>query len=201
MPTMSHALATADTIPASPAPATATAWDLDPGHSAAEFKVRHLMISHVRGKLGPVQGTVWIDERDLRRSRLEVTIDARAIDTREPKRDEHLRSADFLDVDHHPTVTFRSRKVEPRGRGDDGLVVEGDLTIRGVTRPVTLTVDALTGPLVDPWGNTKRGASARARINRRDFGLTWNAVLEAGGVAVADQVDIEIEVELTKRAG
>src|SRR5262249_7699028 len=133
--------------------AAAATWDIDTSHASAGFKVRHLMVSHVRGHLGPVTGTVAIDERDLERSRVDVSIDARGIDTREPKRDEHLRSADFLDVANHPTVTFRSTRVEaPSGpRGD--LRVVGDLTIRGVTRPVTLEVEALPPVIKDPWGN------------------------------------------------
>jgi polyisoprenoid-binding protein YceI len=172
-------------------------WEIDTAHASAGFKVRHLMVSSVRGHLGPVSGTVFLDESDLSRSRVEVEIDARGIDTREPKRDEHLRSADFLDVAQHPLVRFRSTAVTP-GRGD-GLAVTGQLTIRGVTRPVTLEVEELTAPTTDPWGNIKRGATARAAINRKDFGLTWNVALEAGGVMVADRIDIEIEVELVAR--
>jgi polyisoprenoid-binding protein YceI len=177
--------------------AAASRWEIDTAHASAAFKVRHLMVASVRGHLGPVSGTVFLDQSDLSRSRVEVQIDARGIDTREPKRDEHLRSADFLDVAQHPLVTFRSTAVVP-GRGD-GLSVAGDLTIRGVTRPVTLEVEELTAPTTDPWGNVKRGATARAAINRKDFGLTWNVALEAGGVMVADRVDIEIEVELVAR--
>jgi len=155
------------------------------------------MVSHVRGHLGPVTGTVFIDEQDLTRSRVDVSIDARGIDSREPKRDEHLRSADFLDVANHPTITFRSSRVEaPSGaRGD--LRVTGDLTIRGVTHPVTLEVDPLPAPIQDPWGNTRRGVSARARISRKEWGLTWNLALEAGGVVVGDEVAIEIDAEIT----
>jgi polyisoprenoid-binding protein YceI len=186
----------------SPAPApaaTAATWDIDTAHANAGFKVRHLMVSHVRGHLGPVTGTVAIDEHDLSRSRVEVSVDARGIDSREPKRDEHLRSADFLDVANHPTVTFRSTRVEaPSGPGGD-LRVTGDLTIRGVTRAVTLEVEALPPAIQDPWGNRRRGVSARARINRKDWGLKWNLAIEAGGVAVADEVAIEIEAEIVER--
>jgi polyisoprenoid-binding protein YceI len=171
-----------------------TAWTFDPAHSSASFKVRHLMVARVRGHLGPVSGRVELDEQDLSRSRVEVNIDARGIDTREPKRDEHLRSADFLDVANHPNVTFSSTAVKP---GKDGsLEVLGNLTIRGTTRPVTLQVEALEPAVSDPWGNRKRGAAARTTINRKDFGLTWNVALEAGGVMVGEQVEIEIEVEL-----
>ena len=181
------------------APAAARAWDVDSSHSSANFKVRHLMVSHVRGELGPVTGTVWIDEQHLERSRVEVSIDARRIASRDDKRDAHLRSADFLDVENHPTVTFRSSKVEKAGGG--GLRVTGDLTIRGTARPVTLEVDPLPPAVADPWGNTKRGATARTRINRKDWGLQWNLALEAGGVVVGDEVAIELEVELVGRKG
>jgi polyisoprenoid-binding protein YceI len=172
----------------------ATTWTFDAAHSSAGFKVRHLMVARVRGHLGPVSGQVVLDEQDPSRSRVAVSIDARGIDTREPKRDEHLRSADFLDVANHPNVTFTSTAVKPRR--DGSLEVTGDLTIRGTTRPVTLEVEALEPAVSDPWGNTKRGAFARTSINRKDFGLTWNVALEAGGVLVGEQVDIEIEVEL-----
>jgi polyisoprenoid-binding protein YceI len=182
---------------ASTAASAAQAWDIDPSHSSANFKVRHLMVSHVRGELGPVAGTVWIDDQDITRSRLDVSIDARKIATRDDKRDEHLRSADFLDVANHPTVTFKSTRVE-RAAGDD-LRVTGDLTIHGTTRPVTLTVESLAPAVTDPWGNTKRGATAHAKIHRKDWGLAWNVGLEAGGVLVGEEVAIEIEVELLKR--
>ncbi len=185
-------------LAAAPAGAAAT-WDIDTAHANAGFRVRHLMVSHVRGHLGPVSGTVFIDERDLSRSLVEVSVDARGIDSREPRRDEHLRSADFLDVANHPTVTFRSTRVEaPSGPSGD-LRVIGDLTIRGVTRPVTLTVEALPPAIQDPWGNRRRGVSAHARINRKDWGLTWNMVIEAGGVGVGDEVAIEIDAEIVAR--
>jgi len=189
--------------PARPGPFVATpastTWDIDTSHANAGFKVRHLMVSHVRGHLGPVTGTVVIDEQDLTRSKVDVTIDARALDSRDAKRDEHLRSADFLDVANHPTVTFRSTRVDaPSGpRGD--LRVTGDLTIRGVSRPVTLDVEALPPALKDPWGNSRRGVTARARIDRKDWGLRWNLAVEAGGVVVGDEVAIEIEAELVAR--
>jgi len=184
--------------PPTAAPAAAT-WDIDTSHANAGFRVRHLMVSHVRGHLGPVSGTIFIDEQDLSRSRIEVSVDARGIDSREPKRDEHLRSADFLDVANHPTVTFRSTRVEAPARAGGDLRVTGDLTIRGVTRPVTLEVEALPPAIQDPWGNRRRGVSARARINRKDWGLKWNIAIEAGGVAVADEVAIEIDAEIVAR--
>jgi len=183
---------------AAPTPA-ATTWDIDTSHANAGFRVRHLMVSHVRGHLGPLSGTVFIDEQDLSRSRIDVSVDARGIGSREPKRGEHLRSADFLDVANHPTVTFRSTRVEAPARAGGDLRVTGDLTIRGVTRPVTLDVDALLPAIQDPWGNRRRGVSARARINRKDWGLKWNIAIEAGGVAVADEVAIEIDAEIVAR--
>jgi polyisoprenoid-binding protein YceI len=179
------------------AASAAQAWDIDASHSSANFKVRHLMVSHVRGELGPISGAVWIDDQDVTRSRIDVSIDARKIATRDDKRDEHLRSADFLDVATHPTVTFKSTRVERAG-GDE-LRVTGDLTIRGTTRPVTLTVESLAPAVSDPWGNTKRGATAHAKIHRKDWGLAWNVGLEAGGVLVGEDVAIELEVELLKR--
>jgi len=200
---MDTASETTTTSRLSPAPAAARAatWDVDTSHANAGFKVRHLMVSHVRGHLGPVTGTVLIDEQDLSRSRVDVSIDARGIDSRDPKRDEHLRSADFLDVANHPTVTFRSTRVEaPSGPGGD-LRVTGDLTIRDITRPVTLEVEALGPAIQDPWGNARRGVSARARVNRKDWGLKWNLAIEAGGVAVGDEVAIEIDAELVARKG
>lgn len=184
---------------ASPSPAarTESVWDVDPAHAAAHFKVRHLMVAWVRGRLGTITGTVNLDEADVERSRVAVRIDARGIDTRNDQRDAHLRSADFLDVEHHPELTFESTRV--RRRTDGALDVSGDLTIRGTTRSVTLDVDAIEPAIVDPWGNRKRGITARAKLNRRDFGLTWNAVLEAGGVAVGEDVVIDIELELVAR--
>jgi len=186
--------------PPAPAPApTAATWDIDTAHANAGFRARHLMVSHVRGHLGPVTGTVFIDEQDPTRSRVDVSIDARGLDSREPKRDEHLRSADFLDVASYPTVTFRSTRVEaPSGRDGD-LRVTGDLTIRGVTRPVTLEVEALPPAIKTPWGDTRRGVNAHARINRKDWGLKWNIALEAGGVTVGDEVAIEIDAEIIAR--
>jgi polyisoprenoid-binding protein YceI len=196
---MNTATETTTTSRPSPAaaPERAATWNVDTTHANAGFKVRHLMVSHVRGHLGPVTGTVFIDEQDLTRSRVDVSIDARGIDSREPKRDEHLRSADFLDVANHPTITFRSSRVEAPSGAHGDLRVTGDLTIRGVTHPVTLEVDPLPAPIQDPWGNTRRGVSARARISRKEWGLTWNLALEAGGVVVGDEVAIEIDAEIT----
>ncbi|HEU4382478.1 MAG TPA: YceI family protein [Anaeromyxobacteraceae bacterium] len=186
--------AVATTVVAEPRTA---AYAIDPAHASAQFKVRHLMIAHVRGELGEVAGDVVLDQADLARSSVVARVDATAIDTRNPDRDAHLRSADFLDVANHPALTFRSTEVRPDGRGR--LEVAGELTIRGVTRPVTLGVE-LSDEIRDPWGNAKRGVTATARLDRRDFGLTWNAALETGGLVVGDAVEVTIEAELVRRA-
>ena len=185
---------------AAPAVAASSAtWDVDTSHTNAGFKVRHLMVSHVRGHLGPVTGTVVIDEGNLSRSRIDVSVDVRGIDTRDAKRDEHLRSADFFDVANHPTVTFRSTRVDaPKGLGGE-LRVTGDLAMHGVSHPVTLEVEAVTPVLKDPWGNARRGVTARAHLSRKDWGLQWNLALEAGGFVVGDEVIVELEAEIVAR--
>jgi polyisoprenoid-binding protein YceI len=184
---------------ANPTTARVRRYDIDPSHSSASFKVRHLMVSNVRGEFGHISGQVVIDEVDITRSSVEVSIDASTINTHDPKRDEHLRSADFFDVATYPTITFKSKRVQA-GKGGD-LFVTGDLTIRGITREVTLDVEPLSPEVKDPWGNVKRGASARARVNRKDFNVVWNATLDGGGVVVGDDVAITIEVELGRKAG
>jgi polyisoprenoid-binding protein YceI len=173
-------------------------YDIDPAHSSASFKVRHLMVSNVRGELGAITGRVLIDEADLSRSSVEATIDATAINTRDEKRDAHLRSPDFFDVQAYPTVTFRSKRVEA-GKGGH-LKVTGDLTIRGITRETTLDVEPLSSEVRDPWGNSKRGVSATTRINRKDFEVSWNATLDGGGLVVGDEVAVTLEVELGRRS-
>jgi polyisoprenoid-binding protein YceI len=182
---------------AGPALAAAVTWQIDPAHAFVEFKVRHLMVSSVKGTFTKVEGTVEVDDADLAKAALKVTIDTASIDTNIAKRDEHLRSADFFDVAKFPTMTFVSKKVIPASGG--GGKVVGDLTIRGVTREVTLDVAEFSPAIKDPWGNQRRGATASALINRKDFGLTWNAALEAGGVAVGDEVKISLDVELIKK--
>ena len=183
------------------APAAQTAgaqrYEIDSSHSSASFKVRHLMVSNVRGEFRSVAGTVVIDEVDVTRSTVDVTIDATSIDTHDEKRDQHLRSADFFDVATYPTLTFKSKRVQA-GKGG-GLFVTGDLSLHGVTREVTLDVEPLSPEVSDPWGNIKRGASARTRLNRKDFGLVWNATLDGGGVLVGEEVSVTIEVELGRR--
>lgn len=172
-----------------------TTWAIDPAHTTVEFAVRHLMIATVKGRFTGVSGTVRNDESDPTQSAVEIAIDTASIDTREPQRDAHLRSADFFDVERFPTMTFRSTRLE-RVRAD-GFTLVGDLTIRGVTRQVTLEVSA-EGRARDPWGGERAGFSATARIKRSDFGLTWNQVLESGGLMVSDDVTITVDVELVK---
>jgi polyisoprenoid-binding protein YceI len=174
-----------------------TKWDFDLGHSSVNFHVRHLMVSKVHGRFTRWSGNLELDEQDLTRSRLDVTIDATSIDTQEPKRDEHLRSADFLEVAAFPTITFASKQITREG--EDRFVVVGDLTIRGVTKPVTLQVEG-GDRVTDPWGGTRTGFSARTSISRKDFGLTWNVALEAGGFLVGDKLDISLEIEAVKSA-
>jgi polyisoprenoid-binding protein YceI len=174
--------------------ATST-WQLDPAHTHAIFGVRHLVITTVKGEFGKTTGTLVLDEADVTKSKVEATIDVTTLNTREPKRDEHLRSPDFFDVAKHQTITFKSTKVEKAGEGK--LKVTGDLTLRGVTKSVTLDVAGPTQEIKDPWGNVKRGVSATGKINRKDFGLNWSKAIEAGPV-VGDEVTIEIESELAK---
>ncbi len=175
-----------------------TQWQIDPAHSAAHFSVRHLVISNVRGEFGKVSGNAVLDLSDPTKSTAEVTVDTATIDTREPQRDEHLRSADFFDVVNHPAITFRSKKI--KAAGPDHFKVTGDLTIRGATREVTFEVEGPVPPIKDPMGNVRTGISATAKINRKDFGLVWNMLTEAGGVVVGDEVSITFEAELIQKA-
>lgn len=173
-------------------------WQIDPAHSSAQFTVRHLMVSNVRGEFGKVSGTVLYDAQNLSKISVEASIDTTSINTREPKRDTHLKSGEFLDVATYPTITFKSKRVEQSA--NNNLRVIGDLTIRGVTKEVVLDVPAPTPAIKDPWGNTRMGASATTKINRKDFGVKWNGLLESGGAVVGDDVAITIDVELVKQA-
>ena len=172
---------------------TTTTWNIDPVHTTVEFKIRHMMIANVKGHFKLASGVMTVDEGDITKSRVEASIDAASIDTREPDRDAHLRSPEFLDVEKFPTLTFTSTRVTRAGQ--DGLEVEGDLTIHGVTRKATFQVEGPTPPGKDPWGNLRIGLSATTKINRKDFGLTWNAALETGGILVGDEVTITLDVE------
>jgi polyisoprenoid-binding protein YceI len=178
------------------APQTATTWNLDPVHSVAEFKVKHMMISNVKGLFTGMAGVLTLNENDMAGSYVEATIDASTINTRDPQRDAHLKSADFFDVEHFPTLSFRSTQV--KRTGDDELTVTGDLTIHGVTRQVTFQVEGPTAAGKDPWGNTRIGLSATTKINRKDFGLTWNTALETGGILVGEDVTITFDLEFVK---
>lgn len=182
-------------VAAPPVTLAAGSWQIDPTHSHVEFAVRHLMISTVKGRFGDVSGTLQVNAADPAKSVVDVTIKAASIDTREPQRDTHLRSADFFDVERFPTLRFKSTRVS--GEAED-LKVTGDLTIRDVTREVTLTVTP-EGQGKDPWGGERAGYSAKGKINRTEFGLTWNQVLEAGGVVVGDEIKISIDVEVVKK--
>lgn len=188
--------AVAALVLASPSLAFAAEYVIDSAHSAAQFSVKHMMVSNVRGAFSKVTGTANIDEKDLTKSTVEAVIDATTVNTNEPKRDEHLRSADFFDTAKYPTITFKSTKVEKAGQN---LKVTGDLTLHGVTKPVVLDVEGFTSEAKDPWGNTKRGGTATTKINRKDFGLGWNSVLETGGVAVGEEVAITLDLELNKK--
>jgi len=176
--------------------AAATTWKIDPVHSVAEFKVKHLMIANVKGQFTGVSGALSLDDSDLTLSRVEATIDAASINTREPQRDTHLKSADFFDVEKYPTLSFKSTHVSRNADGE--LQVAGDLNIHGVTRNVTFEVEGPTPPQKDPWGNTRVGLSATTKINRKDFGLTWSPVLETGGLMVGEEVTLTLEVEFVK---
>lgn len=179
------------------AQAATSAWQIDPQHSSAQFAVRHMAISTVRGAFSKVSGTLMLDDKDVTKSTVEVSIDVSTVDTREPDRDKDLRSERFFDVAHYPTMTFRSKKVEQAGAGK--LKVTGDLTIRGTTKEVVLDVDGPSTPMKDPWGNLRTAATATARVNRQDFGVKWNAKLDNGGVVVGDDVNITIDVELIQK--
>ncbi len=173
-----------------------TTWTADPVHSVAEFKVKHMMISSVKGHFAAIRATLTLDGEDVTRSRVEASLDAASIATGELQRDAHLKSADFFDAAKFPTLSFVSRGV---ARRDDGsLAVTGDLTIHGVTREVVFSVDGPSEPARDPWGKERIGLSAATKINRKDFGLNWNAALETGGILVGDEVAISLDVQFLK---
>jgi polyisoprenoid-binding protein YceI len=180
-----------------PVLARADTWQIDPPHTNVEFTVRHMMISNVKGQFQKTSGTVAVNGNDPVSAKIDATIEASSIDTRVEKRDAHLKSPAFLDVDKFPTITFKSTKVEAAGPGK--WKVTGDLTLHGVTKPVVLDVEGTGAPINDPMGNTRAGASATTKIKRSDFGLTWNKALEAGGVMVGDEVAISIDVEAIKK--
>jgi len=176
----------------------ATTYNIDPSHSGAHFKVRHLMISWVRGEFTKVSGTVTFDETNPAASSVTADIDVNSINTREPDRDKDLLSANFLDAAKYPTIAFRSAKIEADGK--DEYNVTGDLTIHGVTKTVVLEVDSVTPEIKDPWGFIRRGLAATTKISRKEFGLTYSPVLETGGVIVGDEIEISLDVELVRKA-
>jgi polyisoprenoid-binding protein YceI len=172
-------------------------YNIDPSHSTASFSVKHMMIAKVHGGFEKLSGAFQYDPANLAKSSVEVTIETNSINSRDAQRDTHLRSADFFDVEKYPTITFKSTRFE--GSAGD-LKIVGNLTIHGVTQPVTLVVDGPTEEMKDPWGNVKIGASATTKIKRKDFGLTWNAALEAGGLLVGDDISITLDVQFVKLA-
>jgi polyisoprenoid-binding protein YceI len=181
---------------ATPQTTIATTWNIDPAHSVAEFKVKHMMIANVKGQFAKVSGTLTLNESELAKSHVKALIEADSLETRDAQRDAHLKSEDFLHAQKFPTLSFQSTRITTAR--DGVLSVEGDLTIRGVTRKVLFTVDGPTPPAKDPWGKTRVAVSATAKINRKDFGLTWNAALETGGILVGDEVTTTLDVEFIK---
>lgn len=174
-------------------------YQIDPSHSSASFSIKHMMIAKVHGAFDRLKGELTFDPKTPSQSQISVEIEAASINTGEPKRDEHLRSADFFDVSQFPLLTFKSTSIEVVG-SSEGLKVIGDLTIHGVTKAITLEVEGPSAELKDPWGNLRIGASAKTKIKRKDFGLTWNSALEAGGFLVGDDVQIELDVQFVKQS-
>ncbi len=180
-----------------PALAGAATWAIDPGHSNISFAIRHMMVSNVRGSFATFSGTVTGDPANPAGAVIEATIDAASIDTKDAKRDTHLKSPDFLDVAKFPTITFKSKKIAPAGAGK--FAVTGDLTLHGVTKEVVLEVEGPTPAIKDPFGNTRAGASATAKISRKDFGITWSKSMDGGGLVVGDEITVTIDVEATQK--
>jgi polyisoprenoid-binding protein YceI len=181
-----------------PVAAATSTWQIDPAHSSAQFAVKHLAISTVRGAFTKVNGTVQLDDKDITKSSVDVTIDVNSVDTRVPDRDKDLRSDHFFDAEHFPTITFKSKRVEQVAPGK--LKVTGDLTMHGITKEVTLDVDGPTAPVKDPWGNQRIAINATTKINRQDFGVKWNGTMDNGGVVVGDEVAITIDAESVQKA-
>ena len=171
-------------------------WTLDPAHSSASFSIRHMMISKVHGGFTKLSGNLQFSSDDPSKSSIEAIIDASSIDTRETKRDEHLKSADFFDVAKFPSITFKSKRIERTSSNE--FQIFGNLSMHGATKEITLAVEGLDAEMKDPWGNLKLGASATTKIKRKDFGLTWNAALEAGGALVGDDVSITLDIQFVK---
>ncbi|NVJ27419.1 MULTISPECIES: YceI family protein [Myxococcus] len=181
-----------------PSLAMASTWDIDSAHSGADFSVKHMMVTNVKGAFSNVKGTINLDDKDVTKSTVDATIDATTINTGVAKRDEHLKAPDFFDTAKYPTITFKSTKVEAAGEGK--LKVTGNLTMHGVTKPVVLDVTGPAKEAKDPWGNIRTGVSATTKLNRKDFGLSYNQALETGGVAVGEEVTVNLDLSLTKKA-
>ncbi len=173
-----------------------TTWSLDNAHTNAEFSVRHMMIASVRGEFREVTGSLQLDKNNIEQSSVHVQIKTASVQTNDASRDAHLRSADFFDVENYPEMSFHSTKWEQKS--DDEILVRGDLTIHGVTKEVTFKAEGPTEEVTDPWGNQRIGFSAKTKINRKDFGLSWNVALEAGGILVGEDVSIAIEAQFIK---
>jgi polyisoprenoid-binding protein YceI len=173
-------------------------WNLDPAHSRAEFKVKHMMISNVKGGFSGLSGTLVENTDNPSLSSVDASINISTVSTADEQRDTHLKSADFFHAEQFPTMTFKSTKVEKKG--DEEYAVTGDLTLHGVTKSVTFAVEGPSQPGKDPWGNTRIGLSATTKINRKDFGLTWNAALETGGILVGEDVQISLDVQFIRAA-
>jgi polyisoprenoid-binding protein YceI len=173
-----------------------TTYQIDPTHSSAHFSIRHMMISNVRGAFTKVSGTVLLDSENPANSKADASIEVASIDTREPQRDAHLKSADFFDAEKYPLIAFHAKQID--GSGSEWKL-RGDLTIHGVTKEISLDVDGPTPETKDPWGNVRIGATATGKLNRKDFGLGWNAALEAGGVLVGEEVKLTIDVEAVRQ--
>jgi len=182
----------------SPALAQGSTWDVDPAHSTVEFSVRHMMVTTVKGQFQKVKGTVELDEKDPTKSTVEVSIETASIDTREAKRDAHLKSAAFFDAGKFPAIVFKSTKVEKAGKGK--FKVTGDLTMHGITKPVVLSVEGPSASIKDPYGRTVKGVMAIGKLDRKDWGMTWNQALDTGGMVVSDEVKLDINAELAERA-
>jgi polyisoprenoid-binding protein YceI len=179
-------------------PATNSTWNIDPAHSAADFKVKHMMISNVKGSFSSLAGVLTEHATDSTLSSVSASIPVSTVTTGDAQRDGHLKSADFFDAEKYPTLNFKSTKVVRKGEAE--YEVTGDLTIHGITKPATFAVEGPSAPGKDPWGNTRIGLSATTKINRKDFGLGWNAALETGGFLVGDDVAITLDVQFIKAA-
>jgi polyisoprenoid-binding protein YceI len=180
-----------------PALALASPWEIDPSHTSVEFSVRHMMATTVKGQFEKVKGTVELDEKDITQSTVDITIDPASVNTHEPKRDGHLKSADFFDVANFPTATFKSTKVQKAGKNK--LKVTGNLTLHGITKPIVLDVEGPSQPYQTPYGTTVRGIHATGKLDRKDFQITWNKALDNGGFVVGNEVSLDLNVEVVEK--